>query len=66
MKRICAGVLSAVVFCFSVSPLQAGGIFAPPGGRANNLGYAFVAVADNLTAIYWNPAGLSQLKGAGA
>jgi hypothetical protein len=32
------------------------------GARANGMGEAFVAVADDNTAIYWNPAGLTQLK----
>jgi long-chain fatty acid transport protein len=29
------------------------------------MGGAFIGVADDWTAIYWNPAGLSQLKGTG-
>jgi hypothetical protein len=33
------------------------------GAKALGLGGAFVAVADDLTAIYWNPAGLGQLEG---
>jgi len=32
------------------------------GARANAMGEAFVAVADNSSAIYWNPAGLTQLR----
>jgi hypothetical protein len=32
----------------------------PQGARAAGLGGAFTAVADDATAIYWNPAGLSQ------
>jgi hypothetical protein len=32
------------------------------GARANGMGEAFVAVADNSSAIYWNPAGLTQMK----
>ncbi len=31
------------------------------GARANAMGEAFVAVADDSSAIYWNPAGLTQL-----
>lgn len=31
------------------------------GGRAVAMGGAFVAVADDVSAIYWNPAGLPQL-----
>jgi long-chain fatty acid transport protein len=33
------------------------------GAAALGLGGAFVAVADDLSAIYWNPAGLAQLPG---
>src|SRR5262245_4880624 len=33
------------------------------GAKALGLGGAFVAVADDLTTIYWNPAGLGQLEG---
>ncbi len=32
------------------------------GARASGLGGAFVAVADDATAGYWNPAGLSQMN----
>jgi hypothetical protein len=32
------------------------------GARATALGGAFVALADDATATYWNPAGLTQLK----
>ncbi|MGE5411889.1 MAG: hypothetical protein ACM3MI_13085, partial [Clostridiales bacterium] len=30
------------------------------GGRASSMGDAFVAVANDASALYWNPAGLSQ------
>lgn len=33
------------------------------GAKATSLGGAFVAVADDASAGYWNPAGLAQLKG---
>jgi long-subunit fatty acid transport protein len=33
------------------------------GARALGLGGAFIAIADDVTAIYWNPAGLGQLTG---
>jgi len=33
------------------------------GARAVAMGEAFSAVADDVTAIYWNPAGLTQIKG---
>ena len=32
-----------------------------PGARVDSLGGAFGAIANDVTAIYWNPAGLSQL-----
>ncbi|MBT8379848.1 MAG: PorV/PorQ family protein [Ignavibacteria bacterium] len=32
------------------------------GGRAAALGEAFVAIADDASALYWNPAGLAQFK----
>jgi long-subunit fatty acid transport protein len=32
-----------------------------PGGRANGLGQAFTGVADDATALYYNPAGLAHL-----
>jgi len=34
------------------------------GARAMGMGGAFVAVADDVTALHWNPAGLATLKGA--
>lgn len=34
-----------------------------PGGRATAMGEAYVATANDLTSIYWNPAGLSWLPG---
>lgn len=35
------------------------------GARASAMGSAFVAVADDQSAIYWNPAGLAKLPGVG-
>jgi hypothetical protein len=32
------------------------------GGRASAMGDAFVAIADDASALYWNPAGLAQLS----
>jgi hypothetical protein len=32
------------------------------GGRANAMGGAYVAVANDLTSLYWNPAGLADVK----
>ncbi|MBD3184428.1 PorV/PorQ family protein [Candidatus Poribacteria bacterium] len=38
-------------------------LYIGSGVRATALGGAFVALADDSSACYWNPAGLSQLKG---
>jgi len=35
------------------------------GARASAMGSAFVAIADDQSAIYWNPAGLAKLSGVG-
>ncbi|MFH0735014.1 MAG: PorV/PorQ family protein [bacterium] len=32
------------------------------GGRASAMGDAFIAIADDASALYWNPAGVSQCK----
>ena len=32
------------------------------GGRASAMGDAFVAVANDVSALYWNPAGLTQFQ----
>lgn len=33
------------------------------GARASSMGSAFVSVAEDASAIYWNPAGIARLKG---
>ncbi len=35
------------------------------GGRATAMGESFVAVANDISALYWNPAGLMQFDGIG-
>ena len=35
------------------------------GGRATGMGETFIAVANDLTALYWNPAGLMQFEESG-
>lgn len=36
------------------------------GGRGNGMAGAFSSVVNDLTAIYWNPAGVADVKGIGA
>ena len=55
---------------FAAAPVQAAGTSSAQflklgsGARAAAMGDAFVGVADDVTAAYWNPAGLSNLKSA--
>jgi len=59
MKRtlmLCFVVILSLVFA-QVSMASTG-----MGGRAMGMGGAFTAVADDGTAAYWNPAGLTQVK----
>ena len=66
-KPIC---LSAVLICLLFSePIGLSSASTPgafyfigSGARARALGNAFVAVADDASAVYWNPAGLTQLR----
>ncbi len=58
-----------VVLCFFLWPItafaqeeRAIGNFAGVGVRAMGMGGAFAGVADDFTAVYWNPAGLAQIR----
>ncbi|MBI4669374.1 MAG: hypothetical protein HY747_09385 [Elusimicrobia bacterium] len=42
--------------------LWASGSYHPVGARATAMGGAFTAIADDATAVYWNPAGITQLR----
>ena len=33
------------------------------GARANAMGDSYVAIADDASAVYWNPAGIARLSG---
>ncbi len=62
-------VLSAVIILISFVPAQskvgttaANFLTIPEGPRASGMGGAFVAVANDVTAAYWNPGGLSRLN----
>ncbi|HYW68302.1 MAG TPA: hypothetical protein VE960_01750, partial [bacterium] len=43
--------------------VQANFVETELGARAMGMGGAFVAVADDVTALHWNPAGLAGLHG---
>src|SRR5436305_1233799 len=58
MKRHTSVFVVALVFC-GAFPASAQ-IFESVGIRAQGMGGAFVAVADDSTATWWNPAGLAS------
>ena len=40
------------------------GFYSPTvGTRASAMGGAFIGLADDYSAVYWNPAGITQIKG---
>jgi long-subunit fatty acid transport protein len=59
-------------FSQSVKDVSKKGTAAAPflsisqGAKATAMGSAFVSIANDASAIYWNPAGLAKLQGAGA
>lgn len=55
-------MLRLIIFCLILMVSQAWGQDLTLSPRASGIGGAFVAVANNPSAIYWNPAGLIQLK----
>ena len=48
---------------FAVSEAAVLFLLISPGARASGMGESFVALADDATAIYWNPGGLAFLEG---
>jgi len=60
MRRALAAltILTAACTIASANPYD---IFGN-GGRANGMGWAYTAVADDVSACYYNPAGLAQIK----
>lgn len=64
--RFCciAGFIIATIFSCASAALGAGFALVQQGTAAMAQGNAFVADASDASAIYYNPAGLNQLKGA--
>ncbi len=59
--RTAAALLAALALLAAAAVRTAGAgtsLQVPVGARAAGMGYAFSAVADDATALYWNPAGL--------
>ncbi len=58
--RTCARALAAAALFGSVAAPAAAQTFETVGTRAAGMGGAFVAVADDASASYWNPAGFAS------
>jgi len=58
------GVLLASTYVMAGSPGSKGAVFLKlgQGARANAMGESFCAVADDINALYWNPAGIAQIQ----
>jgi hypothetical protein len=62
--------LAALITIFSTGTIWAQGeagahcLIIPPSARANGLGQSYVAIADDATGIWWNPAGLAFVNRA--
>ncbi|MFH1690909.1 MAG: outer membrane protein transport protein [Candidatus Eisenbacteria bacterium] len=60
---------SVLIVCLAVLILGpvlalANGFYVPTvGSRAGAMGGAFIGLADDYSAVYWNPAGITQIKG---
>jgi hypothetical protein len=58
------GVMLAILMCSTAAAFsQAGGAAVPflliaPDARASGMGEVGTAIADNINAVFWNPAGL--------
>ncbi len=61
MLRITASTVVALLLL--AGAVQANFLETELGARAMGMGGAFVAVADDVTALHWNPAGLAGLPG---
>jgi len=61
MLRLIVG--TAVALLLLAGAVQANFLETELGARAMGMGGAFVAVADDATALHWNPAGLAGLQG---
>lgn len=71
MRRTLIGAMVIGIFVFALSPSShaagpgttgANFLKIGVGARATAMGEAFTAIADDGTALYWNPAGLAQLE----
>jgi hypothetical protein len=59
MRRLARLGAFGVLTCLAATPAKAQQVFESVGSRALGMGGAFVAVADDGTAAFWNPAGVA-------
>ncbi len=74
MKARIVSIVLTLALCSTISVAQSSGVSKrgttaapflsiPQGARALSMGAAFVAVANDPSAMYWNPAGITELRG---
>ncbi len=65
MKYFKKAIISLILILFSIAPLFSAGFHVnlEQGMKAMGMAGAFVGLADDPTALYYNPAGITQLKG---
>ncbi len=62
MKKIQLSLLLLTILSLSASLFAGGFALSGVGSRATSMGGAFRGLADDATAMYWNPAGLAYLE----
>src|SRR5258706_11871870 len=68
--RITKALISIISFLATVAPVWAWGVGTtaarvlsiPVGSRAIGMGEAYTAMADDVSSLYWNPAGIALLN----
>src|SRR6267378_327417 len=68
--RIRKALISIISFLATVAPVWASGVGTtaapvlsiPVGSRAIGMGEAYTAMADDVSSLYWNPAGIALLN----
>lgn len=58
---VCILLLLPAAQAYAVAEAGVPSLIIPPGARPNGMGESFVAIADDATASWWNPAGLAFL-----
>lgn len=61
---IASSVLIAAVSAWAQGEAGAHCLIIPPSARANGMGQCYVAIADDATGIWWNPAGMAFVNRA--